>query len=217
MEEIYGKQVLPALAEQFRQLYLLPGRDAPLYKKALQGQTPTGADLSHFVMDDRDSIIIEDTPAGSVPVVTLHDRSAFETFLRCMVYRCELAYIPASQGAAMISGIIDRQKIAALREGYLKEHPGDMMGWIRRFEEIRTDKRAVTSDMVVLSYGAYSGFVPEGHTEDEWLSLSMTIRKYHECTHFIVHRLYHHEKDGLFDELMADTVGIYAALGMYDM
>ena len=54
--------------------------------------------------------------------------------------------------------------------------------------------------------------MPEG----EWLSASHTIRKTHECTHFLCRRLFPELKDAVWDELVADAVGIAAAFGRFD-
>ncbi|MBQ1577315.1 MAG: hypothetical protein IIZ83_10165, partial [Oscillospiraceae bacterium] len=45
---------------------------------------------------------------------------------------------------------------------------------------------------------------------------SHAIRKAHECTHFICRRLYPELKDAVWDELVADAVGLWAAFGRFD-
>ena len=72
--------------------------------------------------------------------------------------------------------------------------------------------------MILLSVGPYSA-VPASvlaKEEDAWIKESDTIRRYHECMHFVARRLYRDQIDPLFDELAADAVGIYAAYGHYD-
>ena len=67
----------------------------------------------------------------------------------------------------------------------------------------------------MLSWGPYSGVSAEaaGCSEEEWLALSDTIRRYHELTHVICRRLYPEDVDPVRDELIADAVGLYAAYG----
>ena len=70
----------------------------------------------------------------------------------------------------------------------------------------------------MLSSGPYSALSAEraGFAESEWLALSHTIREYHECTHFVCRRFYPDKVNAIWDELVADAVGILAALGRYD-
>jgi len=55
-----------------------------------------------------------------------------------------------------------------------------------------------------------------GCSEEEWLALSDTIRRYHELTHVICRRLYPDDIDPIRDELIADAVGLYAAYRCFD-
>ena len=70
----------------------------------------------------------------------------------------------------------------------------------------------------MLCRGPYSG-VPAAKTgmeEAAWLEASMTIRRVHECTHFVCRRLYPDRIDAIWDELVADAAGLYAAFGRFD-
>ena len=70
----------------------------------------------------------------------------------------------------------------------------------------------------MLSVGPYSAVSAEraGFSEEKWLVHSHAIRKAHECTHFICRRLYPELKDAVWDELVADAVGLWAAFGRFD-
>ena len=70
----------------------------------------------------------------------------------------------------------------------------------------------------MLSVGPYNAIsaVRLGLPEDEWITLSDRIWKYHECTHFVCRRLFPEKKNAVWDELVADAVGIYAAFGKYN-
>ena len=163
--------------------------------------------------------------------MTLYNLDDFITFLRIMASRCTMADIPDTQGASLLDGISDWTKIRAHKAEYIagelkKGNPNP--DWISEFKRFTSDKRNYLSTLAVLSVGPYSGISTEAingyfHsrgqrmiTEEEWLSLSDTIRRYHECTHFICRKRYPDKKDAVWDELVADAVGISAAFGSYE-
>ncbi len=214
MTDIHGRDAVKALAEHFPQLCLPVGTERSVYLQTINGAY-TAASLDHFRGSDGDSLVTEHTPAGDVLILTLADRADFETALSILAYRCERQDIPNSQGASMINGVRDRMKLTAEKARYLGEHPdADPMGLIRYLRNLERER--LNSAVILLSTGAYSGITPDGYDEAEWLRISHTIRRFHECTHFICSRKYGHMK-GVFDELEADTVGIYAALGRTDI
>ena len=180
---------------------------------SLEKSFPQLGDTHLLTDDDKYGILTEDTPVGQVPVITFCNRSDFEAFLR-YVYNGKYD-VPSTQGAAVIT-YPDTVKTASLRKEYLAAHSNDMIGWVHHFQELKKDREAVTSTIVVLSQGPYSGYIPPIYPYEKWLSMSSVIRRYHECTHYIVKRKYHSGRTDLFDELEADTVGIYAALGKQD-
>ena len=75
-----------------------------------------------------------------------------------------------------------------------------------------------TNSLIVLSSGPYSTITGSRFKiqNDEWLMLSKQIRKYHECTHFVCRRLFPDMIDTVWDELVADAVGIYGTFGYFD-
>ena len=216
-----GKHTCPAaaLAAVYPQLYLTPGEEGALAYGPIvrQGQDAPGHSLAHFHGSPMDSLTVEDTPAGPVRVVTLGDRRDFETFLRIMAYRCQPKDIPATQGASILDGVINWTKIRAHREAYFAEG-GDAEGWKSEFKRFTAEPRNFKDALIVLSVGPYSALPAEdaGLPEAEWLAASQTIRKAHECTHFICRRLFPDQIDPVWDELAADAVGLYAAFGRYD-
>ena len=70
----------------------------------------------------------------------------------------------------------------------------------------------------MLSIGPYSAVPAEklGLSDQEWIRLSGMIRRYHECTHFVCRNLYPDLIDAVWDELVADAVGLTAAFGSFD-
>ena len=214
-----GREVLTALAETYPQLYLTPGPEgAKLYPGIVRrGEDAPEHSLAGFRSHEDDTLEFERTPAGTVPVITLRERTDFERFLRLMAHKGEKADIPVTQGAATLDGVINWTKIRAHKTEFLSSG-GKESDWNAEFERFISVKENYTDALIVLSWGPYSA-VPAGETgcsEEEWLRLSHTIRKAHECTHFICRRLYPELKDAVWDELTADAVGITAALGHFD-
>ena len=214
-----GRDVLPALAEVYPQLYLTPGEEgAELYKNVvLSGEDPPARSLNHSLCSEEDSCLSEDTPAGKVAVITLRERADFERFLQIMACRCRPDPLPRTQGAAILDGVINWTKIRSHKEAYIRANGPDA-DWSGEFQRFTADRENFKDALIVLSVGPYSATPAEsaGFSEEEWLSISHTIRKVHECTHFLCRRLYPDKKDAVWDELVADAAGIYAALGRYD-
>ena len=217
IKEAVGKETLPYLAELYQQLYLTPTEEGnPAYKSiVLAGEDAEKKDLSHFVMDERDSCVLMETPAGQVRAVTLHQRQDFETALHCIAGKCCIKPIPATQGASILDGVISWKKI----KDHEKEYRKTADDWDEEFGRFTADKKNYTEALILLSYGPYSAVKAEvfGIDEATWLKQSDAIRRYHECTHFVARRLYHDQINAVFDELAADAVGLYAALGHYDL
>ena len=207
------RTAIETLAETYPQLYLNPDREEKdAYRKVvLQGERPESRDLSHFRLDPQDRMETVETPAGPVVVVSLRNRADYEVFVRCMMAAKEgpKAPIPASQGAStLVAFNWPRMRAAGV------EDP-DWSAEFRRFISVPANYQDL---LVVLSWGPYSNVSAEeaGQTADNWLETSYAIRKYHELTHVICRRLYPKRIDAVWDELVADAVGIYAALDRYD-
>ena len=207
--------VLKALAEEYPQLYLNPDTDTQeVYRQVvLRGGEPERRSLDHYRGDPADREEIMQTPAGYVRVITLGSRQDFELVMRGFMAAREgpLTPVPASQGAAMLT-VFNWPRIHAHLALFPEE---ERAAEFKRFTAVREN---YIDMLVVLSRGPYSG-VPAsavGCTEDEWLALSDTIRRYHELTHVICRKLYPGDIAPIRDELVADAVGLYAACGRFD-
>ncbi len=223
-EVIRGRAVLPYLAELYPQLFLVPIEGgAPEYKGIVtRGLSPERKALEHFRMSEEDTCALEQTPAGAVRVVTLHERTDFETFLHIMANRCMPYEIPRTQGASILDGIISWSRIRSHQAEWTaaeRARGAAAPDWDAEFRRFTADKKNYLDALVVLSVGPYSGVDGAifGMEAGEWLRASHTIRKYHECTHFLCRRLFPELKDPVWDELVADAAGIRAALGRYDL
>ena len=220
---VLGTDVLPYLASLYPQLYLAPGEaGAQAYKRVVtRGEQPELQSLAHFRGNENDRCAAEETPAGAVRVVTLHERADFETFLQIMANRCVPFAVPRTQGASILDGVISWSRIRAHQAEWLAAQiaGGDAApDWNAEFRRFTADKRNYLDALIVLSVGPYSGVdgAAFGYDEGAWLGISHDIRKYHECTHFVCRRMFPEWKDPIWDELTADAVGIRAALGRYD-
>ncbi len=209
--------VLETLAECYPQLYLKPGEGMEdAYKDAaLRGNRPENHSLELFLGSDRDSLTEEQTPAGPVNVLYLYRREDFENALRLLVYRCRPEEIPPTVGAMTVNGLANWKKINDHRTAYFAAGHTD---WAEEWKRFTADKRNYRDILILLSDGPYSGVSAEraGVPQEGWLEISRKIRLYHECTHVICRRLFPQQKEAVWDEVVADAIGIRKALGRYD-
>ncbi len=221
--ELCGREAIESLADIYRQIYVRPeeGASAKYADIVQRGQDPEDRDLSHFITDENDRLAYVDTPAGDVLTVTLTKREDFETIIRIMANKCEPVAIPATQGASILDGVINWRKIERHRDEYLKEAElnGTEADWNAEFRNFTSNKRNFKDALIILSTGPYSAVHGSrfGISDEEWKIDSGKIRLCHECTHFICRNLYPDKKDAVWDELVADAVGIYAAFKRLDI
>ena len=218
------------LAETYPQLYLDPDRcSIDEYKAAvLSGDRPLNEGLSHFACDGRDRAERIATPAGEALVVTLYNRRDFETFVRCMMAAKEgpERAVPATMGASTLTAF-NWPRIFAHRDAFMKaqlEAGVEDPDWGAEFRRFTSVKENYIDTFIVLSRGPYSNVSAQAASsacgtemsEEDWTEKSDAIRKYHELTHFVCRKLYPDMIDAVWDELVADAAGIYAAFGRYD-
>lgn len=211
--------MIQELARRFPQLYIKPEAgvsQSELYRAIVRkGKCHTG-DLNHFIGSENDSLTVEHTPVGDVSVVFLQNRPDFECFYRIMACRCEPTEVPATMGACYLSGINDWSRIHAHMDAYKAAGGEDPKAEFTRFT---ADPSNYKETMLILSSGPYSAVAAE-HTpyaETEWLRISREIRKYHELTHFVCRKRFPEKVDPLWDELLADCMGLVFATGTYDL
>ncbi|MBR5336363.1 MAG: hypothetical protein IK152_00060 [Lachnospiraceae bacterium] len=223
MRELKGRAVIEELAEIYRQLYLKPGEEGQKEYPDIvrRGMEPDVKDLSHFISDERDQLTFEITPAGIVLVIVFYKREDFITFLQIMGNKCAPIEIKDSQGASLLDGVINWNKINSHREEFFRsemEKGNIIPDWASEFKRFTSDDSNYLDTLIVLSVGAYSAISADrvGYGEEEWLDLSHKIRMFHECTHFMCRKRYPEKIDAVWDELVADSVGIYGAFGRFD-
>ena len=186
-------------------------RNTQLYKaRVLRGEPIPEKD--RFFLLPGESITRELTPAGAAEILLIPDRERFVYCYRALAFRCEPEPVPDTVGAVCINGLINWEKIQAHRQAYLAEGGTD---WNEEFRRFTAEKTNYTDSLIVLSGGPYSGLNAGrvGLPEEEWRDKSVTIRKFHELTHFVMRKLYPEDKDTVRDEVLADLIGVYAAFG----
>ena len=155
-----------------------------------------------FTKDPKDSLETIVTCAGPVEVLSMRKREDFVHACRCLGHKCEPVEIPDSTGAMAIFGINNWDKVRANMDNY-------------------------KDSFIILSSGNYSNVgnkdiykETNGEidlNEEEWIEKSITIRKYHELTHFVMRKTYPDDISFIRDELIADCVGLIAAFGKFDV
>lgn len=153
-----------------------------------------------FSKDEHDSLETIETPAGSVEVLSLRKREDFVHACRCLGNRCEPVEIPDSTGAMALFGLNNWEKVRAGMENY-------------------------KDSFIILSSGFYSNVSNEDVcsqtgiklTQEEWIEKSITIRKYHELTHFVMRKTYPDDISFIRDELIADCIGLICAFKEFDI
>ena len=134
-------------------------------------------------------------PCGAMPVLETPNLHDFVLLVRALAHRAEPVVIADGVHAQAISGLIHR--------GLIKQ--------------LGRNSRA---RLIVLHDAPY-GSVPTKHvpgklTDLEWLEASTTLRLQHELTHLATKRLLGEMRLNLLDELIADCMGMVAALGFFD-
>ena len=134
-------------------------------------------------------------PCGAMPVLQTPSWSDFELLVRALAHRAEPVALADGVHAQAISGLIH-------------------WGLINQFG------RQSRARLIVLHQAPYGSVdaehVPGGLDEDRWLEASTCLRLEHELTHLATKRLLGEMRLNLLDELIADCMGMVAALGRFD-
>ncbi len=130
-------------------------------------------------------ILLQPTPAGPIPILTVSGRADFTSLLQQLGYAGRHVEIPTSVGAMYLSGV--------------PLHPPDLP----------------RDRLILLTRGGYAGLSGQqtGMAEDAWLRLSLNLRRTHEITHYLLHRLRGRLAKNLTEEIIADAEGLRAAIG----
>ena len=205
VERLQGMPLLGALLAAMPQLRLpqVAGiSDSDLYRQAVL----RGEQLDTDALEDAGpppcwqqpqalTLWIAPHPAGAMPVLQTPSWADFELLVRALAHRGEPVALADGVHAQAISGLIH-------------------WGLIRQFG------RQSRARLIVLHqapYGSVSAaHVPGRLSDGAWLEASSTLRLEHELTHLATRRLLGEMRLNLLDELVADAMGMVAALGRFD-
>lgn len=157
--------------------------------------------------------------AGGIPVIVVRHRPDFVALVQALAKRNEPVAVPDAQGAAMVAGLANWERIRQLRRSWeARQVPAEGgTGWVREWSRLKPRRELYQDRFMLLSDGPYSG-VPAGEMgleEEPWREISLRIRREHECAHYFTRRLYSSMRNQLLDELMADYAGITGAVGRF--
>ncbi len=190
------------LRRHLPQLLLQPGIDihsSDAYQRlVIRGEPANAEDLKRApVLRDPSgtTLTMAQHPTGAVPVLTFRNHEDFVLAVRCLAHRCEAVPIQPTVHAQAVSGLIHWGLIRALD--------------VRARCQILLLHRAPYASLSVET-------IPGEPSLERWLDLSQTWRLEHELTHIACRRLAGEMRINLYDEIVADAMGMTAALGHFD-
>lgn len=188
---------------------------APYLAATRRGEFPRHDHGLELAAREELSLEIHPTAAGHIPLLIAKQRSDFVSLLRALTRRNEPVAIPNSMGACMVSGYNNWDRVFAYRREWEQKHPDD--SWDREFKSLTHRKELYQDRFILLSDGPYSGVSAEsiGLPPDVWRAASHIIRREHESTHYFTRRVLGSMRNNVFDELVADYVGIVAVAGRF--
>lgn len=167
---------------------------------------------------ERLRLVLHDTPAGQLPLLIAEHRPDFVTLVQALLRQNEPAAIPASMGASMVSGYNNWDRIRTHRANWAQQATDTSeTAWLAEFHQLTTRREAYQDRFILLSDGPYSA-VPAatlGLDEATWRQYALVIRREHECAHYYTRRVLGAMRNNMLDEVIADYMGLSAALGHY--
>lgn len=193
------------------------------------GSTP--ADLPGLRDPAALSLSLQQTPAGRIPLLDTANREDFVYLVQALACKNEPRPVPPSQGAQLITGLANWDRIARLRRAWeMKQDPAAANplgapamgavpglaacgGWNARWQELQQNKERYQDALIILSHGPYSGVAATslGLDKATWLDLSCRIRLGHESAHYLCKRVLGAIRNSMHDELVADYYGLATA------
>jgi hypothetical protein len=188
-------------------------------RKGVSPDNLSGATGLALGQPDRVELVLHPSPAGRIPVFIIRGREEFAMLLRALARKGEPDPVPDSQGALMVSGYNNWERLRELRRRWegLSPFERETATWNEELARITPHRELYQDRFILLSNGPYSA-VPAadlGLDEDEWRETSLAIRRDHECAHYFTRRLFGAMRNNALDELIADYAGLVGALGRY--
>ncbi|MFW6179745.1 MAG: DUF7005 family protein, partial [Desulfohalobiaceae bacterium] len=173
-----------------------------------------------FAAPEQLKVFVHDSPAGSIGVLLAGERLDFVTLVQALLHKNEPVPVADSLGAFMVSGYNNWDRLKSYKQAWManQDSSGDDFSWMLEFEQLKKKKELYQDRFMILSSGPYSGVQAEklGLGQEEWLQSSLRLRLEHECTHYFTRRVFSSMQKNLWDELLADYMGILAAQGAYN-
>lgn len=194
--------------------------ESPAYRAAIRRGVWPAPDSPGLVLTRPDELrlFFAETPVGRVPVILAASRPDFVALVRALGHLNEPRQILDSVGATIIGGFNNWDRIASLRRAWEADPPpGSPSTWAERWRELAREPSLYQDRFIVLSSGPYSSAsaADVGLSEEEWTRCSIALRLEHECTHYFTRRALGAMRNRLIDELIADYMGIIAAIGHF--
>ena len=159
------------------------------------------------------------TVAGRIPVLVVAGHDDFVSLVRALTLRNEPGEVSDAQGAVMVAGYNNWDRIRELRRRWEARPPGERetASWAEEFQRILPRRELYQDRFILISDGWYSGVSPGdvGVEASLWRQLSVVIRREHESTHYLTRRVLGSMRNNALDELLADYAGITAACGRF--
>ncbi|MEN0046686.1 MAG: hypothetical protein AAF806_06500 [Bacteroidota bacterium] len=177
----------------------------------LRGKTSSGIEsATGLVLKDADKLqlYIYSSLAGKIPVIVANNQFDFQSIIQALTRRNEPQFIPASMGAAIIRGLNNWDRLRAAQRAFRSSMSS---------KELIESKHLYQDNLIVLSRNPYSNVSAEQMRleDEEWLNQSLEIRLEHECTHYFTLRHFNKMANNMYDELLADYMGITKVLPQY--
>ena len=149
-----------------------------------------------------------DGMAGQLPALIVEHPKDFERLVQSLLYKNEPVPVPASMGASIIKGINNwsrlRQAISDLRSSQVYRSIQPL------FAQINRNKALFQDTFILVSKKPYSNVFPSKYDQKAWLNASVSIRLWHEYTHYFTSRYFGSMQNNMHDELLADYLGLHA-------
>ena len=172
-----------------------------------------------FVAPEQLRLDLHPSPAGAIGVITAGHRQDFVALVQALTAKNEPEPVPDSLGAFMISGYNNWDRVHRYRQQWEQSRNGatDEFAWLLEFPNLKQHKERYQDRFILLSSGPYSGLEAQhlGLSARQCNEQSRLIRLNHECTHYFTRRVFGSMRRNIWDEILADYMGISAARGAF--
>jgi len=160
-------------------------------------------------------ILVHESPAGAVPVLSSAERGDFELMVQALTQKNEPVPVPEDTGLVRVSGLVNWDRVKRLRKSFKAKNPsGD---WEKRLRELAADPTSIRDDFFLLHRRPY-GELDAGELDldwDDWVDRSVRLVAEREATQAFLERVLGASAPSETLPLLQDYMGIVEALGGY--